>query len=201
MSEKDFPKEPEKTVYERDKTAREPAPQEAQAPKPKPKVKPKKVFVPKKATFKTDKPMEHRVRHLRVASKDSVDLIRSILLDFQKELAEKPSDDPDKEFTDREKVEKFFSRLAKKYSNCTTRVLGGELGWIYKGMKITDEIMTGDLVDAVLELEKHTISEPLRTRLGYHLLLICESRFHTPKVEPEEPAGPVQPPSGTHIPT
>jgi len=199
MSE--FPEEAEKTVYQRDKTAKEPAPQEGEAPRPKPKIKPKKVFVPKKAAFKTDKPMEHLVRHLRVATADSASLIRSILLDFQKELAEQPSDDLDKEFHDREKVEKFFARLAKKYSTCTTRVLGGELGWIHQGMKITEEIMTEDMVDTIFKLDKYTISEPLRTRLGYHILLICDSRIHTPKAAPEEPAGPVQPPSGTNIPT
>ena len=95
MSDKEFPEEAEKTVYQRDKTAKEPVPKDSGTPKPKPKIKPKKVFVPKKATFKTDKPMEHRVLHLRVASKDSADLIRTILIDFQKELAEQPADDPE----------------------------------------------------------------------------------------------------------
>jgi parvulin-like peptidyl-prolyl isomerase len=201
MSDKEFPEEAEKTVYQRDKTAKEPVPKDSGTPKPKPKIKPKKVFVPKKATFKTDKPMEHRVLHLRVASKDSADLIRTILIDFQKELAEQPADDPDKEFHDREKVEKFFARVAKKYSACTTRVLGGELGWIHKGMKFTEEIMTEEMIDEIFKMEKHTISQPLRTQLGYHLMLICESRIHTPKAVEDKPEGPVAPPQGTNIPT
>jgi len=55
-------------------------------------------------------------------------MIRQTLLEFQKELEDKPADDPDKEFHDREKMEKFFARLAKKYSSCMTKRLGGGSG-------------------------------------------------------------------------
>ncbi len=182
MSEEKFPKESEKTVYQRDKTAKEPV-QPADTPKPpvRPKIKPKKVFVAKKQVLKTGKPMEHRVRHIKLSSMEAAQLIRQTLIDFQKELAAQPTEDPDKEFHDREKLEKFFSKLSKKYSSCTTKGLGGELGWIYKGMKITDAIMTQSLVDTIMNTEKYTVSEPIKTRLGIHLLLLCESQIHVPK--------------------
>ena len=85
MSEKpkesEQPKAPEKTIYQRDKTAKEPTPL-AETPKPpaKPKPKIKKVFVPKKATFTTDKPMEHRVRNIRLTSLESAKMIWDILI-------------------------------------------------------------------------------------------------------------------------
>ena len=182
MSEDKFPKESEKTIYERDKTAKEPV-QPSDAPKPtiKPIIKPKKVFVAKKQVLKTDKPMEHRVRHIRLSSLEAAQLLRQTLIDFQKELADQPTEDPDKEFHDREKLEKFFVTLSKKYSSCTTKQLGGELGWIYKGMKITDAIMTQSLVDIIMNTEKYTLQEPVKTRLGIHMLLVCESQIHVPK--------------------
>ena len=94
MSEQ--PKESEKTIYQRDKTAKEPktvSDTPKQPVKPKPKIK--KVFVPKKTTFTTDKPMEHRVRNIRLTSKESAKMIWEILIDFQNDLAKAEIDDPD----------------------------------------------------------------------------------------------------------
>ena len=123
------PKESEKTIYQRDKTAKEPktiGDTPKQPVKPKPKIK--KVFVPKKTTFTTDKPMEHRVRNIRLTSKESAKMIWEILIDFQNDLAKAEMDDPDKPFHDWEKIEKFFIRLAKKYSICQSKKIGGDLG-------------------------------------------------------------------------
>ena len=199
MAENQNPEEPEKTVYERDKTAKEPVKTE-DAPKTpvRPKIKPKKVFVAKKAVLKSDKPMEYRVRHIRLSALDAAQLIRQTLLDFQKELADLPVDDPDKEFHDREKVEKFFATLAKKYSNCSTKGLGGDLGWVYQGMKITGEMLTENLVETILKTEMHTLPEPIKTQLGIHLILICESQVYVPRQKntPEE-----KPPTIPGVPT
>ena len=127
--------------------------------------------------------MEYKVRHIRLSAPDAAQLIRQTLLDFQKELAEKPVDDPDKEYHDREKVEKFFATLAKKYSNCSTKGLGGDLGWIYKGIKITGTLLTEDLVDTILKTESYTIPEPVKTELGVHIILVCESQVYIPKIK------------------
>ncbi len=202
MSEKQFPEESEKTIYQRDKTAKEPvAPSDEPKPIVKPKIKKKKVFVAKKVTYKTDKQMEFRVRHIRVSTLDIAELLRNTLIEFQEELAAQPTEDPDKEFHDREKLEAFFSRLAKKYSVCATKKLGGDIGWVYKGMKVWDDTMTEDMLAVLLKTEKYFIPEPIKTHLGIHLVLICESQIHVPK-EVEQPENrPNLPPAGTNIPT
>ncbi len=181
------PKESEKTIYQRDKTAKEPktiGDTPKQPVKPKPKIK--KVFVPKKTTFTTDKPMEHRVRNIRLTSKESAKMIWEILIDFQNDLAKAEMDDPDKPFHDWEKVEKFFIRLAKKYSICQSKKLGGDLGWVYSDMTLPEQIITSELVDKIMKLEKFIIPDPIKSNLGFHILMICESQIHIPKEKPPE---------------
>ena len=212
MADSEFPEEADKSIYQRDKAAKEPVkPEDTPSPKAKPKPKPRKPFVPKKLVKKSDKPQEYRVRNIRVSTLDAANLFRQTLLDFQLELAAEPKDNPDKVFHDREKLENYFSRIAKKYSICSTRKLGGDMGWIYEGMKIQEEIMiyegigmknqeeimTKDLVDTVLNTEKYIISEPIRTRLGYHLILICEQRDHVKEEKLSDPLKPKAPPSGS----
>ena len=143
-------------------------------PKP-PAIKPRKAFVAKKITAPTDKPMENRVRHIRLSSKETADLFWQTAVDFQNELAAQPTDDPDKEYADRAKVEAFFIRLAKKYSICPSHALGGELGWISPGMSKQENIPQ-ELIEAVLKGERFVIPEPIKTPLGFHIVLICESR-------------------------
>ncbi|NIQ04104.1 MAG: hypothetical protein GWM98_30155 [Nitrospinaceae bacterium] len=178
MADKEYPEEAETPVYQRDKTAKEPVRKTEPPKKPAPKVKPKKVFVPKKAKLPSDKPMDYRVRHLRTASRDAADLLRQTLQDFKKDLEAQPTDDPDKEFTDREKVDAFFSRLAKKYSNCSSRGLGGELGWVHRDMTPNDDLLPGDLIEGIMNSEPYTVPEAIQTRLGYHLIYIAETRIH-----------------------
>ena len=202
MTKKEFPEEAEKTIYQRDKTAKEPIP-DKETPKPvaKPKVKPRKVFVPKKMVAKTDKPMEYRVRHILVSSLEAAQLFRQSILDFQKDLADQPLDDPDKEFHDREKIERFFSRLAKKYSVCPTKALGGGLDWIHKGMEIKNDLFTTELVDLINQTEKFTVPEPVKTSRGFHLILVCESQPHIPEEKPAAVPQAKTPPPGSGIPT
>tara|TARA_B100001123_G_scaffold343073_1_gene389477 strand:- start:987 stop:1565 length:579 start_codon:yes stop_codon:yes gene_type:complete len=183
----DQPKEPEKTIYQRDKTAKEPqAVSDTPKVQAKPKPKIKKVFVPKKTTFTTDKPMEHRVRNIRLTSKESAKMIWDILIDFQNDLAKEEMDDPDKPFNDWGKVEKFFTRLSKKYSICQSKKLGGDLGWVYRGMGLPENIITTELVEEIMKLEKFILPEPIQSKLGFHLLMICESQVHTPREKPPE---------------
>ena len=134
MSNTEQPKEPDKAVYQRDKTANEPKVEEDTDVKPKPKPKIRKAFVPKKLVKKSDKPQEYRARHIRVSTLESANIFRQALVDFQKELDSEPIEDPDKPFHDQEKVENYFIRIAKKYSTCSTKVLGGDLGWLCQGM-------------------------------------------------------------------
>ena len=187
MSKTEQPQEPEKTVYERDKTAKERQPAEdgPRAPiNPKPKIK--KAFVAKKKTFTTDKPMEHRVRNIRMTTHESAKMIWEILVDYQKELEQLEVDDPDKSYHDWDKMEKFFIRLAKKYSICMSKALGGSLGWIYKEMEITPQTMDQELLDIMMKIEKFKLLEPIKTKLGFHIVMICESQIHVPRDKPPE---------------
>ena len=180
MSETEQPQEPEKTIFERDKTAKEPQTNTQKVSiKPKPKIK--KAFVPTKKSFTTDKPMEHRVRNIRMTSLESAKMIWETLIDYQNDLAQQEMDDPDKSFHDWEKMEKFFIRLAKKYSACMSKNLGGSLGWIYQGMEITPQTIDQELIDSVLKSEKFKIQEPIKTNLGFHIIIVCESQIHTPR--------------------
>ena len=180
MSDTQQPQEPEKTIFERDKTAKEPQVNINKVPiKPKPKIK--KAFIPTKKAFTTDKPMEHRVRNIRMTSLESAKMIWETLIDYQNDLAQQEMDDPDKPFHDWEKIEKFFIRLAKKYSACISKNLGGSLGWVYQGMEITPQTINQELINSVFQSEKFKIQEPIKTNLGFHIIIVCESQIHTPR--------------------
>lgn len=191
-TDKEQPQQPEQTVYQRDKTAPEPkvADRPEGEPPKRPAVKPRKVFKAKKAKITTSKPLEHRVRHILVSSLEAGGLIRQVLLDFQKELAAEPTDDPDKEFQDRTKVEKFFARLARKYSVCASKAVGGDLEWIYPKMPEMEGLLTKDLRDAILNCEKFVIPEPIQSKFGYHIVLVCETQICKKIVEEQEKLDP-----------
>ena len=205
MSNSEQPREADQTLYQRDKTAKEPkvSVDTETKPKPKPKPKPKlrKAFVPKKLVKITDKPQEYRVRQIRVSTLESANIFRQALIDFQKELASEPINDADKVFHDQEKLENYFIRIAKKYSTCQTRALGGDLGWICKGMNAQEEMITPELIDAITQSEKHIIPVPIKTKLGCHVILLCEARDRVEKEKPKMPVQPKSAPAGTNIPT
>ena len=213
MSNSEQPQEPDKALYQRDKTAKEPKAEAGAEIKPRPKPKIRKAFVPKKLIKKTDKPQEYRTRHIRVSTLESANIFRQALVDFQKELASEPIDDPDKLFHDQEKLENYFIRIAKKYSTCSTKVLGGDLDWVYKGMDIQpvatfgglemkrEETVTSELIDAITQSEKHVIPEPIKTKLGYHIILSCENRDRVEKEKIMTQLKPKSAPAGTNIPS
>jgi len=205
MSNSEQPQEADQTLYQRDKTAKEPkvSVDTETKPKPKPKPKPKlrKAFVPKKLVKTTDKPQEYRARQIRVSTLESANIFRQALIDFQKELASEPINDADKVFHDQEKLENYFIRIAKKYSTCQTRALGGDLGWICKGMNAQEEMITPELIDAITQSEKHIIPVPIKTKLGCHVILLCETRDRVEKEKPKMPVQPKSAPAGTNIPT
>ena len=213
MSNSEQPQEPDKALYQRDKTAKEPKVEAEAEIKPRPKPKIRKAFVPKKLVKKTDKPQEYRARHIRVSTLKSANIFRQALVEFQKELASEPIDDPDKPFHDQEKVENYFIRIAKKYSTCSSKVLGGDLDWVYKGMSIktearfgtlemtNEEKVTSELIDAITQSEKYVIPEPIKTKLGYHIILSCENRDRVEKEKIMAPPKPKAAPAGTNIPT
>jgi parvulin-like peptidyl-prolyl isomerase len=168
-----------------------PKPPAETTPAQAPQFKPRKVFVAKKITPKSDKPQEYRLRHILVSSADAANLIHGILQDFEKELAEQPSEDLDKEFEDRKKIENFFARVAKKYSICQSRAVGGEVGWVNKDMEMGREVLNRELVDTAMNAEKFKVQGPVRTPRGHHLILVCETRtLKAPEEKKPETADP-----------
>lgn len=59
-----------------------------------------------------------------------------------------------------------FSDAAKKYSSCPSKDNGGELGEFGHGQ------MVKEFEDAAFTLEIGTVSEPVKTQFGYHLILV-----------------------------
>ena len=59
-----------------------------------------------------------------------------------------------------------FEEAAKKHSTCPSSEQGGSLGAFSKGM------MVPEFEKAAFELEIGTVSEPVQTQFGYHLILV-----------------------------
>ena len=63
-----------------------------------------------------------------------------------------------------------FADMAKKYSEGPSNVRGGELGWFSRGM------MVPAFEEAAFGQEPGTVSDPVRTRFGWHLIKVEERR-------------------------
>ena len=63
-----------------------------------------------------------------------------------------------------------FAALAKRYSEDSHQDDGGDMGWVAQG-ELLPEL---DAALAALPLE--TVSDPIQTRLGFHLLKVAERR-------------------------
>jgi len=57
-----------------------------------------------------------------------------------------------------------FSELAKKHSKCPSGKIGGILGQFSRGQ------MVKDFEDAAFALEPGSVTGPVRTQFGYHLI-------------------------------
>lgn len=63
---------------------------------------------------------------------------------------------------------KDFQKYARKRSTCPSGAKGGDLGWFGKGQ------MVRAFEDAVWNAEVNTVTEPVRTQFGYHLIWVHE---------------------------
>jgi hypothetical protein len=53
-------------------------------------------------------------------------------------------------------------------------------------MTLPEQIITSELVDEIMKLEKFIIPDPIKSNLGFHILMVCESQIHAPKEKPPE---------------
>ena len=67
-------------------------------------------------------------------------------------------------------IKKFkdFQKIARKKSDCPSSHKGGDLGWFRKGQ------MVREFDEAVWTLPLKTVSEPIKTQFGYHLIWVHE---------------------------
>jgi peptidyl-prolyl cis-trans isomerase C len=83
--------------------------------------------------------------HILVASKGEAVTIRNHIINAKKPLKE-------------------FQKRARKHSTCPSGRRGGDLGEFRKGQ------MAAGFEIAVKKMEIGTLSEPVKTRFGYHLI-------------------------------
>lgn len=72
-----------------------------------------------------------------------------------------------------------FEALARKHSEAPGADEGGSMGWVHQGQ------LMPELDAAVFSLQPNEYSEPIKTRLGFHLLKVLERR----RLSEEEAAG------------
>ncbi len=75
-----------------------------------------------------------------------------------------------KEAIERIKAGEDFADVAKDMSTDSTASNGGELGWFTVGTMVTE------FNDAAYALELNTISEPVKTQYGYHVIEVTDKR-------------------------
>lgn len=106
---------------------------------------------------------ESHVRHILVAFNPVVDVQKAYekILDIQKQL----------------QAGAEFSELAEKYSDDTSAPVGGDISWIMRG--------TADpaFEQAAFNLPLNQVSEPIRTKFGWHLIEVLERRNLNRKAE------------------
>lgn len=57
-----------------------------------------------------------------------------------------------------------FGQLARMYSTCPSKSKGGDLGWFAPGQ------MVGEFERAVQKMGYGSLSRPVRTKFGYHII-------------------------------
>ncbi len=63
-----------------------------------------------------------------------------------------------------------FTAAARKYSKCPSGADGGKLGWFGKGD------MVKPFEDVAFNLPEGTVSEPVKTQFGYHLIYVVSKK-------------------------
>ena len=81
--------------------------------------------------------------------------------------------------SDEEKSAKF-AELAKEHSGCPSGAKGGNLGSFVHGQ------MVKEFEEAAFSLPLKTVSNPIKTKFGYHLIYVTERKAQDPDPVPDE---------------
>jgi parvulin-like peptidyl-prolyl isomerase len=121
-----------------------------------------------------------QIRHILVDDQESADLLMETI-------------NTPKSGTERVQL---LMKMAEKYSKCSSKNDGGNLGWLEMGWNIADprvprggfkKLENEELYDAISEgLKKKTLLSkiafgPVKTDEGYHLVMVA-NEFHTNRV-------------------
>ena len=71
---------------------------------------------------------------------------------------------------DQTKLNQDFPKLAQEYSDDTSNTKGGDIGWISKG----DTVPAFE--SAIINIPINTISEPIRSPFGWHIVEVLATR-------------------------
>lgn len=101
-------------------------------------------------------PERIRARHILITTEDKTE---EEALQMINEVYEKASENPDE-----------FSELARNFSEGPTAPYGGDLGYFAR------EEMVQDFAETAFSLEIGQVSEPVKTRFGYHIIKVLGRR-------------------------
>ena len=63
-----------------------------------------------------------------------------------------------------------FEELAEEHSKCPSAQSGGDLGWFGRGQ------MVQEFEEAAFDLDEGTLSEPVQTEFGWHIIKVTGKR-------------------------
>ena len=63
-----------------------------------------------------------------------------------------------------------FEEAAKKYSSCPSKARGGDLGYFER------RVMVKEFEDAAFDAPKGSVTEPVKTQFGWHLIKVIDKK-------------------------
>ncbi|MEM7073036.1 MAG: peptidylprolyl isomerase, partial [Pseudomonadota bacterium] len=125
----------------------------------------------------SDDEMEERIELLQRLIRKPRKRVFEIYIPFTGRDAAKLADDMDNLVVALRAGTAEFSNIATNYSQASSSVRGGDLGWVIA------EQLNSPLDQHLLNLDKGDISDPIRTLTGYYVLMVAGIRQPEPQAE------------------